>query len=498
MTDITVVQQSNTVSVSSSGPQGPTGPTGPTGATGATGAQGPPGDISAGGTVSGELDVTGRLAAAGFALPFLPPVTRPRYFADASSTVTLFQSGHGWTTGGGVGSSNLNDTTDYVRGSQAVSVTTDGTGTGAYVQRLGMSSVNLTGKMLRVLMKIDDITHVKFVNFFVGTSSLANNFKWIAQRVTSTTSQNWMQSGEWVSVTLQWADVNSAAGSYSLSSKAVPSITTGFTDMRLQVVGDGGGAVKFHVQAVEVLDDTSSTFPEGVVSVTFDDSYQSAYDYARPYMENLGFRGTMFTIADVIGTSTFQTMAQLKSMQNMSGWEIAGHAYTRANHDVGYDTLDAATVHKEVQLLRAWLVDNGFPSDNFSYPRGFFKTTTDGVSIEELVSKYFNTGRSINYDAVRESWPPPMPLRMRAVSSVSAQIGSGSVAYPANLVADGGLLDRCQQQGMWLQLTFHKITTGAATTTTECSQADFQTVMDGIAARGIKVLPIADVTRFYS
>jgi hypothetical protein len=44
-----------------------------------------------------------------------------------------------------------------------------------------------------------------------------------------------------------------------------------------------------------------------------------------------------------------------------------------------------------------------------------------------------------------------------------------------------------------LILTFHKLVTGSATLTTECSQADFQSIMDGIASRGIPVLPVGDV-----
>jgi hypothetical protein len=47
-------------------------------------------------------------------------------------------------------------------------------------------------------------------------------------------------------------------------------------------------------------------------------------------------------------------------------------------------------------------------------------------------------------------------------------------------------------------LVFHKITTGAATVSTECSQADFQTIMAGIASRGIPVVPASDVYRLYS
>jgi hypothetical protein len=449
-----------------------------------------------GGTITGDLDVAGRLTAAGFALPLTPPASARPAWRDPSSIVTLMQSGHGWTTSGTVGSSNLNDTSTYARGTQCATITTAGGGAGANLQKLGMASMDLTGKAIRLLLKVDDIAHVTFLNFFVGASSLANNFKWIVQRVTSATSQNWIQSGEWVLCTLSWADVNAASGSYSVSSTGVPSTTSGFTDMRVQAVDNAGGTVTVHLQSVELVPDTTETFPNGVVSITFDDSYDTVYNLARPVMEGLGQRGTLYTIADALGTSGFQTLPQVKTLDRL-GWEIAGHAYTRAKHDVGYNLLTGREVADELRNLRAWMVSNGFLSTQFSYPRGFFGQTTDGANIEELTRQYFSTGRSINYESTIESFPPPMPSRMRAVSSIGSVIGSGSRAYPANLVGSGGLLDRCQQQGSWLQLTFHKIVTGTASATTECSVADFTTIMQAIASRGIPVRTVDDVIRNY-
>jgi hypothetical protein len=44
----------------------------------------------------------------------------------------------------------------------------------------------------------------------------------------------------------------------------------------------------------------------------------------------------------------------------------------------------------------------------------------------------------------------------------------------------------------------HEITAGAAANANQCSQADFDSIMDAIAARGIPVLPVGDVLRLYS
>src|SRR5690606_16455692 len=81
-----------------------------------------------GGTVTGDLDVEGRLTAAGFALPVLAPLAPRQAWPVPSRIITLFQSGHGWSTSGQVASSELNDTTDFVRGTQSARVTFSGNG----------------------------------------------------------------------------------------------------------------------------------------------------------------------------------------------------------------------------------------------------------------------------------------------------------------------------------------------------------------------------------
>ncbi|MFF3989096.1 hypothetical protein ACFY0B_31485 [Streptomyces sp. NPDC001797] len=152
----------------------------------------------------------------------------------------------------------------------------------------------------------------------------------------------------------------------------------------------------------------------------------------------------------------------------------------------------------DIRLGKQWLVQNGFRGESIAYPGGEYQKTTDGVGIDSIANRYVSTGRTILFQSgyPTETFPAGMPMRVRAVSSISStQAGANN---PANLVATGGLLDKCQLNGGWLILVFHKITTGAATVTTECSQSDFQTVMAGIASRGIPVVPVSDVMRLYS
>lgn len=455
-------------------------------------------DPAAGSSITGDLDVTGRLKSSGFALPMAIP-SSPRPAWRPASWSQQFQSGHGWTaSGSGVASSNANDTSTFCRGTQSFQAVTTGSGAVANIRRLGSALPDLTGKALRLVLRIADVTHLNQINVQVGTASLANYFQW---RLTThaSTAENQVLSGEWAVVTLSWADVRSAAGTYSISSTGVPSTTSGFTDLLVQFVDNNtANPLTINLQAIEVVPDTTETFPNGVVSITFDDSYSTQFTGARPKMDTLGFRGTLYTICDVIGTGGYLTLPQLQTVQNNSGWEIAGHAYSVANHNAKYNTLTASVVEDDVRKTRMWMTANGFPSDSFAYPGGWFSKTSDNASIEALTCKYFGNGRGISSADNLETFPPPMPMRMRSITGIGSLAGGAAKGLPANLTGNGGALDRCQLDGSWTILTFHEITAGAAATTNQCSQSDFDSIMDAIAARGIPVLPVGDVLRLYS
>lgn len=451
-----------------------------------------------GGAITGDLAVAGKLSTAGVALPLmLPSSPRPAY--RPASWSQQFQTGHGWTaTGSGVASSNANDTATFCKGTQSFQVVTTGTGSVANVRKLSGTLPDLTGKALRITFRIADVTHLNQINVQVGTSSVTNYFQW-RMHTHASTAENQILSGEWATIVLSWADVRSAAGSFSLSSTGVPSATSGFTDLLLQFVDDNtGNALTINVQSVEVIPDTTETFPNGVVSITFDDSYASQYTYARPKMDTLGYRGTLYTIVENIGAGGYLPLTQLHAMQDASGWEVAGHSYYSANHNAKYNTLTAAVVEDDIRRCRAWMAANGFSSASFAYPGGWFSRTTDGVSIEGLACRYFANGRGISSADTLEPFPPPMPFRMRSISGIGALAGGAAKGLPANLTGTGGALDRCQLEGSWTILTFHDIVTGSVTTTNQCSQTDFNTIMDAVSSRGIPVLPVGDVYRLYS
>ncbi|WP_367320264.1 polysaccharide deacetylase family protein [Streptomyces sp. HUAS ZL42] len=457
--------------------------------------------VAAGGAALGTVPAqpaAAAPAAAGIGSLVTPPTYapsghRPRYRRATWSQ--QFQPGHGWTGAGtGTASANLNDTSVFVRGTQSVRVTTSGTGKQSYVRKLGGAATSLTGKAIRLVFRVDDTTHLSKLSFYLGTGSLANYFLW-QFHTHSATATNYVQSGEWVTVHLQWADVASAVGTYSLSSTGVPSTTTGFTDMSFAVYDNAGGPVTYHLQSVELIPDTASVFPKGVVSITFDDSHTSVHGLARPVMDAYGFAGTVYNIADAIGTSSFLTLDQMHSLQDFSGWEMAGHSYATSAHTASYSKLTAQQVDDDLRTLREWLVGNGFTSEHFAYPHGAFEKTTDGVPVDQIAGRHFTTARSIISETI-ESFAPAMPYRLKALTGINDGSGIGGTAL-ANLTAAGGRLDRCAANGDWLILCLHRVVDGAPASSTEISKTGLNTLMKAIADRGIPVVTVAEAMAYY-
>ncbi|MEU6253513.1 polysaccharide deacetylase family protein [Streptomyces sp. NPDC047043] len=453
--------------------------------------------VTAGGALLGTAPAT-PAAAAGIGNLGTPPTYAPTGLRPRRRPATWsqqFQAGHGWSAAGtGTSSADVNDTSAFVHGTQSVRVTTTGTGKQSYVRKLGGASTSLTGKAIRLVLRVDDTTNLSKLSFYLGSGSLANYFLW-QFHTHSATATNYVQSGEWVTVHLQWADVTSATGTYSISSGGVPSTTTGFTDMSFAVYDNAGGPVTYHLQSVELIPDTASVFPKGVVSITFDDSHASVYGLARPVLDSYCFPGTVYNIADAIGTSSYLTLDQMHSLQDFSGWEMAGHSYATSAHTASYSKLSAQQVDDDLRTLREWLVGNGFTSEHFAYPHGAFEKTTDGVPVDQIASRHFTTARSIISETI-ESFAPAMPYRLKALTGVNDGSGVGGTAL-ANLTAAGGRLDRCANDGDWLILCLHRVVDAAPAASTEISKAGLGTLLKAIADRGIPVVTVAEAMAYY-
>ena len=109
-------------------------------------------------------------------------------------------------------------------------------------------------------------------------------------------------------------------------------------------------------------------FSSALVSLTFDDGYETEYTNALPILEKYGMTSTQFDITNLIGKSGYMTAAQLKTLYG-DGDEIASHTVT--HDDLTQET--ATALSNELTQSKATLqADTGESVTDFAYPYGLY------------------------------------------------------------------------------------------------------------------------------
>lgn len=382
-----------------------------------------------------------------------------------ASLITTFAAGHGWAAFASTPPQTLgDDTTDYALGSQSLKATTKTDGSPAAVQKTGQA-INATAKNLRLWVKIENLAQLTELILYVGDGTLTNYFQWTILD-TGGDAQNIVKDGEWAAITLGFGSA-ATVGSPDRASLALT---------RLRLRGNNGQTITAHYGGLGLVN-VLSAFPKGLVTFTCDDSYASQHNVMRPILDGKGWGASSYEIAGNVGTAGFKSLAQLHQAEQQNGWEICGHSTTVARHAAGLSTLPAADQDAELRDLRAWLISNGFRgADHYAYPLGFFSAATDAV-----VAKYFASARTI-ISRTRETARPANPLRIR----------SRSVTNTTTLATVQGEIDAAYANGGWYVLTVHDLQT-TPTLGTHWATADFQAVVDYIAAKGdMPVLTMSD------
>lgn len=127
--------------------------------------------------------------------------------------------------------------------------------------------------------------------------------------------------------------------------------------------------------------------PEKPVVITFDDGHLSVFENAFPIMQELGFPGAFYIVANRInGSPDFVTIPQLKEMIE-AGWEIGSHSFTHADL-----TLNHAIVAKEIGQSKTDL-EKALSTDvqTFAYPFG----TIDPFTAQKVSDYGYQAGMGL-------------------------------------------------------------------------------------------------------
>jgi len=384
-----------------------------------------------------------------------------------SSWITTFQSGHGFSVLSSTLASAADDTADYVLGTQCYAATTKTDNTAGSVQKTGITAFDATGKSLVLVAKVTDITNLTELIVYAGDNTFTNIYQWTVQDG-GLDAQRFFKSGEWAFITLSFQDA-AVTGSPTRNS---------LTAVRLRCRCSNTFSTTVRWQGVGLAAE-QSTYPNGVVSLSFDDTYASQYSQARVVMDRYGYPGTAYTIVDAVGTGGFMTLAQLHALEDVNGWDVAGHAYTLADHGTGLNNLSNPALVADLSQMRNWLESNGFRGrQHLAYPLGAFDPTTIATC-----RQYFSSSRSIISRTKAETVNPADPFKLRSASLTNSNM-------PASVWTTA--IDNAYTNKAWLHLTFHNLVTSGPGAN-DILVSDFTTIVDYIATKGMPVKTVREV-----
>ena len=397
-----------------------------------------------------------------------PPRAAPEQ--TVAAWITQFQADHGFTPAAqNTGATNMADTSDFVLGTQSVSLSTDGAGGAQNLIRVGAPATDFTDRDLKIWVKVENVVHLRELYVLLGDSGLQNYYRF---KISASQGQLWMTEGDWVSFAIPFSAEN-----YVLT--GTPN-RAAITDIEIRAADDAlGSPVRVHVNGLALIDEPVQQYPQGVVSFTFDDNYSTMVDPGFSTLAAHGFPGTAYVIVDMVGKPGHASLDDLHAMQT-AGWDISVHANTDLHHSASYVGLPLDVVEDDMVDARAWLIANHFKGyDHCGYPSGEFDDL--GVNALPLARKYFTSCRTI-FHGQQETSPPSDAAKLRVLY----------VTVGVTLATVEAEIDHARESREWLILVFHRLVPAPALMT-EWSSADFAALADYVTASGVTVKPVSSV-----
>lgn len=433
--------------------------------------------------------------------PPLPKAIQTARQAAGVSVITQFQSGHGWTLLGGT-TGNVNDTTaNQAIGSQCAWFIGNGNNTVVGMRRTGLTSVDLTGRDVGLLLRVDEPNQIPatgasfliylgnggFANFV--TLSLTNDgaYKFFPRRNTSANAFG----GSWQYVTIP-LDTSTTLPTYmSLSgAQTAAQVLANVTDWQIYH-RDPNPSTPTRISVNELFHlPKQSTYTNGVCCMTFDDGWGSCITKAAPYLTANGGRAQLYIIRDAIGTGTYLTQANLQTLQNTHSWSIGCHANYGVDHVYpGFPNITPAAGISDIQQLRTWLRANGYTGYNeLAYPNGGYCVDNAGVgtaddSVDVNFAPYVKTARTI-YNQMPETIPPADPMKLRTYWATS------NVTTLAQMKAFADAAKRMKEA---MIVVFHEIVDTGPLTSSQWLTSDFQAFVDYLVSIGMPIRTVDEV-----
>jgi peptidoglycan/xylan/chitin deacetylase (PgdA/CDA1 family) len=211
---------------------------------------------------------------------------------------------------------------------------------------------------------------------------------------------------------------------------------------------------------------------EGLVTISFDDAWQSQYTNALPVLEAAGIKATFYITAEPLqkGWDDFMTADETKAV-SAKGHEIGSHTVTHPH----LPKTATAGAERELAESKAYLEGlTGTSVTTFAYPYG----ETD-ARMKPLIEKAgYASARSIEADSLNDR-------------SADRYFLSAFVPEPATPMRKiKAMIAEAKAKRQWLILVFHKVERHGGKYSV--SPASFQKIVNEVKASGVKTVTIGE------
>lgn len=133
---------------------------------------------------------------------------------------------------------------------------------------------------------------------------------------------------------------------------------------QMQALADWGYTTITISQLAKAITD-GAPLPERPIVITFDDGHMSVYNYAFPIMQQYGFFGVNYLVANRLDVDGFLSPSELGELEK-AGWEVGSHGFTHSDL-----TLDHSLAFDEIFYSRNEIEEIlGLEVNTFAFPYG--------------------------------------------------------------------------------------------------------------------------------
>jgi peptidoglycan/xylan/chitin deacetylase (PgdA/CDA1 family) len=185
-------------------------------------------------------------------------------------------------------------------------------------------------------------------------------------------------------------------------------------------------------------------FSEPIVTVSFDDGWESSYSEGFEILEKCKIKATHYILGDNFDEPLYLSEEQVHSLK-AAGHEIAAHSMTHAN----LTTLDIGSLDWELEQTKTILNQKFGTAENFAVPLG-----ESNPQVVDRISKNYRTNRNTLGN-------PRDGLQLEDINMRSTfnpyNINAFTVRRSTTLAEMQQLIDYTIKNNGWLVITYHQV-----------------------------------------